>query len=126
MITIRSIGPLSAPDEPAFLKCKEDPTQANVKLELFNNLSLEEKLQFHAEEVMALSLERVLIPARLRHAHINRELHNKAVILFLSRVCNHFLPVEFRHWAIDHFYDILDSIPFDFVEKAFKNLGLER
>jgi hypothetical protein len=95
---------------PLFESIKYDLTKAKIDLDLFNKLSYDDKLKNIAEEVMVLSIERVFLPMYLEGKEISDWYFNFHLKETLAKVCNNYLPFDFRMFAIDNFYSILDYI----------------
>ena len=106
---------------PLFESIKEDLNKAAISLPLFLALPYEKQLKTIAEETMVLAIERFILPKAMARDDYSE---TEAMIKTAARMCHHYLPVEFRMFAVDNFYKILDVIPEDFsktiVERVLK------
>lgn len=102
-------------DCPVFEELKDDLGTAEVSWEKFCKLPYEKQLANMAEEVMVLSLERVILPAAKDNLLYNEK---EIIIKFMAKMCYHYLPIEFRFFAIDNFFQVVNFIPKGFAEKV--------
>lgn len=109
-------------ERPMFEYIKKDLSKAEIDYQMFRALPYEKQLANMAEEVMALALERIIIPAEIKQ-EIYSERHTKFKLT--SDLCCNYLPFEFRFWAIDHFYQIVDFIPDGFSKPVVSALQKE-
>ena len=109
-------------DRPMFEYIKKDISQAEIDYQLFSVLPYEKQLANMAEEVMALSLERVILPAIVSGKRYS-EYGTKCKLT--SELCFNYLPFEFRLFVVDNFFQIVNFIPKDFAKPVIAALQKE-
>lgn len=109
-------------DRPMFEYIKQDTSKAEIDYQLFSMLPYEKQLANMAEEVMALSLERVILPAVVSGQRYS-EYGTKCKLT--SELCCNYLPFEFRFFAVDNFFQIVNFIPKDFAKPVIEALQKE-
>ena len=109
-------------DEPLFRSVKDDLSKAAMNESKVNALSYDLKIKLIQEEIMALAIERKILPAiKEKSAYDSRE-------AYLDTACAmvyNYLPMFLRGFAADNFLEIM-SLPVDYVDKFLKNVkGLD-
>lgn len=104
-------------EKPIFLSAKKDITQAALDEELINDFSHELKIKMIQEEIIALALERYIIPSLIQKLPYDS---SKAYQTIACKMVYNYLPLFLRHFAADNFIEISNA-PFDYVEKFCKN-----
>lgn len=109
-------------DEPLFRRVKDDLDKAEMSEDKVNALSHDLKIKLIQEEIMALSIERFVLPAiKNKTAY---DYHTFFVDTAASMVYN-YLPMFLRHFAVDNFLEIV-KLDFNYVDKFFSNVkGLD-
>lgn len=102
--------------KPLFLSAKEDLTKAALSENKVSKMSAHLKVQMIQEECMALALEREIVPAMLKHEPYNAKHSYQRVA---CKMVYNYLPMFLRHFAADHFLEILD-LPIDYVSKCLE------
>lgn len=99
-------------DKPLFLSAKDDVTKAALSKEKVRQMSHLHKIQMIQEEIMALSLERHIIPCMME-----KKLYNAkgAYQKIAARMVHNYLPYFLRYFAADNFLEILD-LKVDYVQ----------
>lgn len=108
-------------DRPLFESIKKDLSRAAIDFSLFQALSYKNQLRTIAEEVMVLTSERFLIPKLQRSEPLNidafEDFLQSSLQNIASQMCHNFLPIDFRRFAIENYYQILQEIPENFWTK---------
>ena len=103
---------------PMFEQLKDDLSKADVSYDKFVALSHIDKVRALQEEVMALALERYIIPSHMDGVDCAPGI---ACFKIMKEMCFNFLPMKFRFFAIDNFDEVVSTIPQGFEKKG---LGL--
>lgn len=99
-------------DKPLFLSAKDDVTKASLSKEKVRQMSHIQKIRMIQEEIMALSLERHIIPCMMAKKPYNaRSAYQKVA----AKMVHNYLPYFLRYFAADNFVEILD-LKVDYVE----------
>lgn len=104
-------------DEPLFLEAKDDPDRAELSSGAVLEMTDEHKIQMIQEEVMALSLEREIIPALIKKEKYDA---NLSYARYAGKMVYHYLPEWLRFFAADNFLDILD-VKKNYVQECLTN-----
>lgn len=104
-------------DEPLFRRAKEDLSMAELSPNKVWAMSEDDIIKMIQEETFVLSLERFIIPALLKRENFDA---NQVFIGMSMKMVNHYLPLFMRHFAADHYPDILNHQT-DFVSKCLQN-----
>lgn len=104
-------------DKPLFLQAKEDLSMAELSPNKVWAMSESDIVKMIQEETFVLSLERFIIPALMERSHFDA---NQIFISTSMKMVNHYLPLFMRHFAADHYPDILNHQT-DFVSKCMQN-----
>lgn len=104
-------------DKPIFMTVKDDLSKAALSETKVAQLSPDLKIMMIQEEAMALSLERYIIPSLLESKPFDAKL---AYIKTAKKMVYHYLPIFLRHFAADHFLEIVD-LKIDYVNKFLNN-----
>lgn len=105
-------------DEPLFRKVKDDLGKAEMSESKVNALSNDLKIKLIQEEIMALSIERVILPAIKENKTYDAR---SAYIDTASKMVYNYLPMYLRFFAADNFLEIT-NLGFDYVDKFLKNV----
>lgn len=108
-------------DVPIFKLLKDDLNSAEISYQKFLELPFDLKIKNYQEECMALTIERFAIPSRINKTEFDEKRCSGQI---LRSMCFNYLPFDFRMFCIDHFYEILDSIPEGFSSKVVDELGI--
>lgn len=99
-------------DKPLFLSAKDDVTKASLSKEKVRQMSHIQKIRMIQEEIMALSLERYIIPCMMAKKPYNaRGAYQKVA----AKMVHNYLPYFLRYFAADNFVEILD-LKVDYVQ----------
>lgn len=107
--------------KPMYEYMQLDSTKVECDRSLWDEFSNEEKIQCVLEECYVIALERKVIPSKVSGKVQN---HFNAVRWALYRVCTTLCSGWFRQFAIDNYYEILNSINNDYVS-VFERRKLE-
>ncbi len=105
-------------DEPLFRSVKDDLSKAAMSEDKVNALSDDLKIKLIQEEIMALSIERGILPAIKENSTYDS--HAVYVDTACKMVYN-YLPMFLRFFAADNFLQIV-NLPVDYVDKFLKNV----
>lgn len=92
-------------DKPLFFTVKNDLNKAEMNEDKVNAMPHKLKIKLIQEECMALSLERVVLPAILNNKNYNTR---QTYIDMAGRMIYNYLPMYLRFFAADNFLEILD------------------
>lgn len=105
-------------DKPLYTQLQRDSTMAWCEKDLWDNLSVDDKIKCVAEETQVIAIERFLVPKDwnypVRHAYIKA----------LDKVCTTLCSGWFRDWAIDYYpqvFDLCDTMKFENIRKELEN-----
>lgn len=105
-------------DRPLYTQLQRDLTMAWCEKDLWDKLSVDDKIKCVAEETQVIAIERFLVPKDwnypVRHAYIKA----------LDKVCTTLCSGWFRDWAIDYYpqvFDLCDTIKFEKIRKELEN-----
>ncbi len=103
-------------EEPIFFSCKDDLSKAELSINKVAKHSDEIIIKMIQEEIMALSLERYILPAIKNNQTYNQK---EIVYKMACKMVYNYLPEFLRLFAADNFDKIYD-INHDFVKECFK------
>lgn len=105
-------------DKPLYTQLQRDSTMAWCEKDLWDKLSVDDKIKCVAEETQVIAIERFLVPKDwnypVRHAYIKA----------LDKVCTTLCSGWFRDWAIDYYpqvFDLCDTMKFENIRKELEN-----
>lgn len=99
-------------EKPLFLSAKDDLTKAALSKEKVRQMSHLHKIQMIQEEIMALALERHIIPCMMEKKPYNAlSAYHKTA----AKMVHNYLPYFLRYFAADNFIEILD-LKVDYVQ----------
>lgn len=105
---------------PAYTKMQIEDGTVGCHKELWNRMSLEEKLQCVSEEASVIAIERWRLP------HIIDDIPGKPMYLAykwaLYRICTTLCSGWFRQFALDHYYDVLNMYNEDKLQLNLTNV----
>lgn len=96
---------------PLYMELKDDQSRASCSRALFNKLSHQDQINTVREESFVIALERKVIPKGW--------LAKQAFEWALYRICTTLTSGWFRNFALENYFEILDT-DYDFVEKFNK------
>ena len=88
-------------DKPMYTKMQRDSSEAWCEKDMWNNFSLEQKLQTVAEETYVISTERFIVPSQYVYSP------KLAYFKSLEKVCTTLCSGWFRDFAIDNYPAII-------------------
>jgi len=105
-------------DKPLYTRLQRDASSAWCEKDLWDELSIDDKIKCVAEETQVIAIERFLVPKDwqypVRHAYIKA----------LDKVCTTLCSGWFRDFGIDYYpeiFNLCDTIKFDNIRKELEN-----
>jgi len=92
---------------------------AAISLPMFEALSFQEKIWNMQEECMVLACERFVLPAVVDGEPYSER---RAALEVLRGMCYNYLPFDFRLFAVDHFQDVHDGLPWGFSDRVISRM----
>lgn len=104
---------------PMYTYMQKEGNDVECEKELWEKFSLEDKIKCVLEEAYVIACERVLIPKYMRSIKLNSPSYNDtdvktAVHWAIMRICTTLCSGWFRKFAVDHHFDIINSIDYDY------------
>ncbi|MEK6882098.1 MAG: hypothetical protein AABY22_20950, partial [Nanoarchaeota archaeon] len=103
---------------PLFMEVKDDLERAEMNPDRVAALSHDNRIKLIQEEIMALSIERYVLPSIRQGKPYNAV---EAYAATAGRMVYNYLPMFLKFFAIDNFLEIL-KFETDYVDKFFKNV----
>lgn len=98
------------PNQPLYKQCKRDLSLAKIDVDLFEALSMDDRLRMVQEEFMVIGLERFYL-------HDNTLSPKQVYMKGMHKTIRDLFVGYFQDFCIDHINSLLEPPPYDFVER---------